>query len=137
MRLSHSRNHYGLPYATSVPDGNHPRPQERSPPKALADDSVRLSSRVARVIHLPTRYCAAVNQFCGSTSTNPACGKNKQGERRVILRHRPVAGGYDQFLYAGKFRRHFDLVRARTQIERHLKLRDGRGVRVDPVARIA
>jgi hypothetical protein len=63
--------------------------------------------------------------------------ENEERECRLVIRHRLVAGRHDQFIdtlpVPGG---HFDLVHARSERERHLELRDRRGLRVDAVGRL-
>src|SRR6266567_3327669 len=64
LRSTHSASRQPSSSSRNVPTPKH------SP--TMRCDS---GSRPARVIHCcPTRYCAAVNHFCGNTSTRPACG---------------------------------------------------------------
>ena len=102
---------------------------ESSHPEALPTMRCDSGSRAARVIHCwPTRYCAAVNHFWGSTSTRPPANKDEQRERRIVVGHRLVAGRHDQFVHSCNSAGHLDFVRARSERERYFEI--GRSERV-------
>src|SRR5580700_3014514 len=112
--------------------------QKSSRAKTFSEDAMRfLITPRARNPLLPHLILRRSEPFLRQHLHQPRLQiQNKERECRIVIRHRLVAGRHDQLIHRRQFRRHFDLVHARPQPERHFKLRDRSGLGVDAIRRL-